>query len=228
MNRSLTGRNVGLAGGVCVILGTALLIAYRPTAIPAGVSEPLTRGIELLGTRRIVLLTGGLLALAGGLGLAVWNRRDTAVGRDTTAVETAVRDVSITGERLTAAYNASGHTHSAEAPVETALRETLVELHTQQRRTDEAVQHVETGDWTTDAIAAATVTTTNATNFPLWYRLYEWLYPTHAYRYRIRRTVRVIETHCAASLTDSSPAAQQQGWFDQLRGRLQTDDRGDN
>lgn len=228
MRQSLTARNIVLAGSVCLTVGFALVIGYRPAALPATVTDPLTQGTEMLGDRRIVLITGGVLALVGLLGLGLWNSRDADTELDTTSVETPIRDVSVTGERLTTAFEETAHTGSAETPIEDALRQTLVALYTQDKQKQEAIQHVDAGDWTSDTVAAATLTTTNAADFPLWYRLYEWLYPSHAYNYRIRRTLRVVETRCADETTGFSPAAQQQSWLDQLRGRLQTDNGGDS
>jgi len=228
MKQTRTARSIALVGSVSLTVGFALLIGYRPSALPASVTEPLTQGTETLGDRRIVLLTGGLLALIGLVGFGLWNGRDTDTKLDTTSVETPTRDVSITGERLTTAFEQTAHAHSAETPIEDALRQTLIALYTQDKQKQDAIRYVDRGDWTTDAVAAATLTTTNAADFPLWYRLYEWLYPTHAYEYRMQRTVRVVETHCAEATTGFSPAANQQSWIDTLRSRLQTDDGGDS
>ena len=228
MSQTPTARSIALVGSVSLTVGFALLIGYRPSALPTSVTEPLTQGTETLGDRRIVLLTGGLLALIGLVGFGIWNGRDADTGLDTMSVETPTRDVSITGERLTTAFEQTAHAHSAETPIEDALRQTLIALYTQDKQKQDAVRYVDGGDWTTDAVAAATLTTTNAADFPLWYRLYEWLYPTHAYGYRIRRTLRVVETQCAEATTGFAPVTTQQSWIDKLRGRLQTDTGGDS
>ena len=113
-------------------------------------------------------------------------------------------------------------------PTHIARRPPSIVLYTQDKQKQDAIRYVDGGDWTTDAVAAATLTTTNAADFPLWYRLYEWLYPTHAYDYRIRRTLRVVETQCAEATTGFAPVTTQQSWIDKLRGRLQTDTGGDS
>jgi len=228
MRQALTARNIALAGSVCLTVGFALLIGYRPSALPASVIEPLTQGTETLGDRRIVLLTGGLLALIGLVGFGYWNGRDADIGVDTKSVEAPTRNVSITGERLTTAFESTDNTHSKETPIEDALRQTLIALYTQDKQKQDAIRYVDSGEWTTDAVAAATLTTTNAADFPLWYRFYEWLYPTHAYDYRIRRTLRVVETHCAEATTGFTPTPNQQSWIGSLRGRLQRDAGGDS
>ena len=224
MRQTPTARNIALAGSVSLTVGFGLLIGYRPSALPDSVAEPLTQGTEVLGDRRIVLLTGGLLALIGLVGVGFWNGRDT----DTMSVETPTRDVSITGERLTTAFEQTAHTHSAETPIEDAMRQTLITLYTQNRQKQDAVNYVDGGDWTADAVAAATLTTTNAADFPLWYRFYEWLYPPRAYDYRIRRTLGVVETHCAEATTEFRPADSRRSWIHNLRDRLQRDTGGDS
>jgi len=228
MSQTPTARSIALVGSVSLTVGFALLIGYRPSALPDSLTEPLTQGTEALGDRRIVLLTGGLLAVIGLVGFGFWNGRDADTGFDTTSVETPTRDVSITGERLTTAFEQTANAHSAETPIEDALRQTLIALYTQDKQKQDAIRYVDGGDWTTDAVAAATLTTTNAADFPLWYRLYEWLYPTHAYDYRIQRTLQVVETHCAEATTEFTPAANQRSWADKLRDRLQTDTGGDS
>ena len=119
MSQTPTARSIALVGSVSLTVGFALLIGYRPSALPASVTEPLTQGTEALGDRRIVLLTGGLLAVIGLVGFGFWNGRDTDTGFDTTSVETPTRDVSITGERLTTAFEQTANAHSAETPSRT-------------------------------------------------------------------------------------------------------------
>jgi len=62
MSQTPTARSIALVGSVSLTVGFALLIGYRPSALPDSLTEPLTQGTEALGDRRIVLLTGGLLA----------------------------------------------------------------------------------------------------------------------------------------------------------------------
>ena len=219
MNRSRLARSLLILVITGAVLGFAVVVGYRPELLPPSVATPLDRLTTLFDVRTTILAAGGLLACLGLLASWVWR-----TGADTTAlsdvsVETPDREVDVTGEELTAAFDhLQERPSAADQPVADALRGTLVDHYSREFADHErAAAHVDDGEWTDDRVAAATLTATDAVDFPLLYRLYAWLYPGHAYSYRIRHTLGVVEDTCAAELTRFSPPDRPRGRLGRLR-----------
>ena len=228
MTRHITARNVLLLISISVTLGFAVVIGYSPELLPSKVTQPIEQFFMSLGQRVTILATGGLLALLGLVASWYW-RSPGAIGSFAErSVKTPSRDVQVTGSSMTNHYEKQpGDPEAFENPIPSSLRETLITLYRQEHEESDAESYVDTGKWTTDRIAAATLTATNAVDFPLWYRLYNWLYPDHAYRYRIRRTLQAVEATCAAELTQFSPPDQTHSRLQRLREIISTEREAD-
>ena len=228
MSRYLTARNVILLSGISVTLGFAVVIGYRPELLPPAVTRPVEDILASVGQRVTILATGGLLALIGLAAAWAWGSPGATGPFAEEAVGEPSRDVEVTGAKMTERYEQQGA--AAEPfgdPIPASLRDTLVRLYRGDLDAGDAESYVDAGEWTTDRVAAATLTETNAVSFPLWYRLYNWLYPDHAYRYRIRRTVRAVEATCAAELTHFSPPDRAGGRLQRLRTLFRTEGEAD-
>lgn len=225
----LSVRNLLVFLTVVPTLGFALVVGYRPDLLPPEVAAQLDQLIGIFGMRTIILAAGGLLACIGLLGSWVWRTNDlTAVLSDVSA-ETPDREVAVTGTALTTEFEFKRDgMYRSEQSIEDSLRATLVDLYGREFDDRErAESYVDDGEWTDDQVAAATLTATDAVDFPLIYRLYAWLYPAHAYSYRTRRTLRAVEDICAADLTQYSPPERSRGRLGQLRALVGSDSGGD-
>ncbi|ERH02315.1 MAG: hypothetical protein J07HN6_01883 [Halonotius sp. J07HN6] len=228
MTRYLTARNVILLCTISVTLGFAVVIGYRPELLPPGVTQPVEQMLASVGQRVTILATGGLLALIGLAAAWVWGSPGATGAFAEETVGEPSRDVDVTGASMTKRYEQQqAGTEPFGDPVPASLRDTLVRLYRHNFDEGDAESHVDAGEWTTDRVAAATLTETNAVSFPLWYRLYNWLYPDHAYRYRIRRAVRAVEATCAAELTHFSPPNRARGRLQRIRTLVRTESEAD-
>lgn len=229
MSRYLTVRNLFVGCSVVLTLGFAVVAGYRPDHLPPSVGTYLDQLTGLFGLEVIVIAVGGILACIGLLGSWVW-RPPTETGALSDASVTAPdREVAVTGAALTSEfeYKRDGF-YRSERSIEDSLRRVVVETYSHQfDDPDRAVGYVDNGAWTDDTVAAATLTTTDAVDFSLAYRLYAWLYPTHAYTYRIQRTLRAVETTCSVELTQFSPPARTRGRLGRLRALFGSESGGD-
>lgn len=225
MSRVFSIRNLVIFFTAVPILGFAVVVAYRPELLPPSVRlqlDQLTGGVEV---RMIILVAGGILICIGVLGSWTWRTTDATSVLSEMSPEAPDREVTITGAALTTEFERNQKGYYTESSLEASLRAALVDLYSHELDSDRAESFVDSGEWTEDRVAAATLTATDAVDFPLIYRLYAWLYPDHAYSYRIRRTLRVVENTCSAELTAYTPPERSQGrlgrlqaWFDSGSG----------
>lgn len=192
---------------VVIALGTllcALLVSYTPERLPETVQDPIQTVTERFSTRLLLLVAG---AVAGVYALvASWVRRTTDVSHPfpETEPDTVTRDIDVTGAGLTAEFDRR-RTGLSDSPyirnesIKSELRTVLLSLYTRKLESrDAAREHIDTGDWTDDAYAAAFLTDSTAVDYPLLHRLYAWLYPGPAYETRVQRALRAVETAYAA------------------------------
>ena len=228
MSRFVTARGVVLFVAISLTLGFALVIGYSPELLPPRVTRPIEQVVASLGQRVTILATGGLLALVGLVAAWVWGSSGATGPFAAESVAEPSRDVTVTGESMTTHYEQwPASAQPFEDPIPSSLRGTLIGLYRQTDREGDAEAFVDAGEWTTDRVAAATLTETNAVSFPLWYRLYDWLYPEHAYRYRTQRTVRAVESTCAAELTDFTPPAKARSRLQRILALFRTQTAGE-
>ena len=219
MNRGRLLRTLLVLVVTGAVLGFAVVVGYRPELLPPSVATQLDRLTRVFDVRTTILAAGGLLACFGLLALWVWRTTDrTAVLADVSA-ETPDREVAVTGGPLTSEFEYKREGRPvAEQSIEEALRTALVDHYSHEfTNRERAASHVDDGEWTDNRVAAATLTATGAADFPLIYRLYAWLYPGHAYSYRIQHTLGVVEETLAAELTGFSPPDRTRGRLGRLR-----------
>lgn len=224
MNRGRLVRALLLVVVTGGILGFAVVVGYRPELLPPSVAVPLDQLTTMFDVRTAILAAGGLLTCLGLLASWAWRTTAETTALSDVSVETPERDVEVTGEALTAAFDhLQDRPAVADRPVEDALRSTLFDHYSREFADRErAESYVDDGEWTDDRVAAATLTATDAVDFPLLYRLYAWLYPGHAYAYRIQHTLGVVEDTCAAELTRFSPPDRPRGRLGWLRARFES------
>lgn len=203
-----------------LIAGPATLV-YATDLLPPPVVQTLNE-FTRTDPQTALLFTGAAVGIIGLLSLWVWraeSRSEQLADRDT---EEPDRGGAIAGEYLTEAFERrrTGAGVSAvrdDGPLSEALHDVLIDVCTHKRGTCEAAeQYIEEGDWTADRYAAAFVTTSDAINYPLYFRLFAWLYPGEAYEYRAKRALREVETVCEMELSGYEAPDRSTGW----RGRL--------
>ena len=229
MSRYLSVRSLLVVLGVGPTLGFALVVGYEPELLPAAVSTGVDQLTGVVGMRTAILAAGGLLACLGLLGLWTWRTTDRTAVLSRLSPERPDREVAVTGGPLTAEFETrrAGQYHP-EQSLEPSLRAALADLYGREfDDSDRAESYVDDGEWTDDRVAAATLTATESVDFPLVYRLYAWLYPDHAYSYRIQRTLRAVEEACGAELTAYAPPDRNGGRLGQLRALFDSDSGGD-
>jgi len=178
----------------------------------------LDRLTEAVGVRTAILATGAVLACIGLLGSWAWRTNDQTAVLSELSPEQPDREVDVTGEGLTAVFESVRDGRSGSEAVENSLRTVTVDLYGHKfDDREQAEQYVDSGEWTNDQVAAATLTATNSVDFPLLYRVYAWLYPDHAYNYRTQRTLRAVEDTYAIELTAYNQPERRLGRFGQLR-----------
>jgi len=224
MNRGRLVRSLLLLVVTGTILGFAVVVGYRPELLPPSVATPLDKLTTIVDVRTAILVAGGLLACIGLLASWAWRTNDRTAVLSEVAVESPDREVAVTGAALTREFeSARDGQYRSEGEIEDSLRATLVDLYGREFDDSErAASYVDDGEWTDDRVAAATLTATDAVDFPLLYRLYAWLYPDHAYSYRTQRTLRAVEDTCAAALTGYSPPERSRGRLGQLRALFES------
>lgn len=219
MNRRRLLRTLLILVVTGAILGFAVVVGYRPELLPPSVATQLDRLTEVFDVRTTILGAGGLLACLGLLASWVWRTTDRTAALADMAVETPDREVNVTGGPLTSEFEYKREGRPvAEQSIEEALRTALVDHYNHEfADRKRAANYVDNGEWTDDRVAAATLTATGGADFPITYRLYAWLYPGHAYSYRIQHTLGVVEDTCASELTQFSPPDRTQGQLGRLR-----------
>ena len=218
MNRRRLLRTLLLVAISGVVLGFAAVVGYHPELLPPEVAMQLDRLTEAVGVRTAILAAGGILACIGLLGSWTWRTNDRTAVLSKLSPEQPDREVDVTGEALTAAFETARDGKSgSEGALTESLRAALVDLYECEFNDREAAaEYVDDGEWTDDQVAAATLTATDSVDFPLLYRLYAWLYPDHAYRYRTQRALRAVEDACEVDLTAYSPPERTRGRLGQL------------
>jgi len=224
MNRSRLVRGLLLVVVTGTLLAFAVVVGYRPDLLPPSVATPVARLPTMFDVRTTILAVGGLLACIGLLGSWVWRTNDRTAVLSEVAVETPDREVAVTGAALTREFESTRDGRSgSEGSIEDSLRATLVDLYGREFDDPErAASYVDDGEWTDDRVAAATLTATDAVDFPLVFRLYAWLYPDHADSYRTQRALRAVEDTCAAELTGYSPPERSRGRLGRLRALFES------
>ncbi|MFW6320726.1 MAG: DUF7269 family protein [Halohasta sp.] len=219
MNRGRLFRTLLLLAVTGAILGFAAVVGYRPELLPPAVDTQVERLTDLVDVRTAILAAGGLLAAIGLLSAWIWRTPDRTAALADVSAETPDREVDVTGEALTSEFEHKREgRYPAAKSVQEALRAALVDHYSHEFADRErAESHVDDGEWTDDRVAAATLTATGAVDFPLIHRLYAWLYPGHAYSYRIQHTLGVVEDTCAAELTRFDPPERTRGRLGRLR-----------
>jgi len=229
MSRRLSARNVVVFGGV-LLVGFAAVVGYRPALLPPAVITPLEELTGNLSPRLTVLGVGVVLGMIGLGGSWVWRTKNRTTTLSDLSAEVPDHNVAMTGDQLTQQfdYERNGRYTPTEGAVEDALRGVLVRIY--RREFDDEAQaqrYVDDGTWTNDRVAAATFTTTESVDFPPLYRVYAWLYPTHAYAYRIRRSLRAVEDASSEQLSAYSPTERSTSRWSRLRAILVSDTEGD-
>jgi len=225
VSRLVSARNAVLFVGVAVTLGFAVAVGYSPDLLPAAVTRPIESVVASLGQRTAVLAAGGLLGLLGIVAAWVWGVSQPTGAFAERSVAEPSREVSVIGDSLTGRYEERPAADGPfEDPITSSLRGTLIQLYREAHEDTDAEAYVDSGEWTTDRVAAATLT--DAVAFPLWYRLYDWLYPDHAYRYRIRRALRAVEAASATELTGFTPPDRTRSRLERVRALFRADDEG--
>lgn len=222
MSRLVSARNAVLFVAVAVTLGFAIAVGYSPDLLPLSVTRPVESVLASLGQRTAVLATGGLLGLLGVVAAWVWgSSQPTGAFADRSVAEPS-REVSVIGDSMTGRYDQRPtDSDTLEDPITSSLRGTLIQLYQEAHEDTDAETYVDSGEWTTDRVAAAALTDTVA--FPLWYRLYDWLYPDQAYRYRIRRALRAVESASATELTGFTPPERTRSRLERVRALFRSD-----
>ncbi|MFQ3475100.1 hypothetical protein HKK80_02410 [Halonotius sp. F2-221B] len=223
MSRLVSARTVVLFVAVAVTLGFAVAVGYSPDLLPASVIRPIESFVTSLGQRTAVLAAGGLLGLLGVVAAWVWGASQPTGAFAERSVAEPSREVSVIGDSMTGRYDQRAtDPDPLEDPITSSLRGTLIQLYQEAHEDSDAETYVDSGEWTTDRVAAATLT--DAVAFPLWYRLYDWLYPDHAYRYRIRRALRAVEAASATELTGFAPPERTRSRLERVRGLFRSDE----
>lgn len=217
-----------LVAAAVVTLGGASLLAYRPAVIPAPVTE-FTRTIAAnIDVRQTVLLAGGAVGLYAFV--SSWLRRAPrqSEGFVDHEPERPARDVEIVGSDLDAVF-ARRRTASSvaaireEGPIHEQLRTVLLEsLERDVGERDRAQDIVDAGEWTDDRYAAVFLSTADTIDYPLYHRLYAWLYPGPAFAKRVNRTLRAIEARYSEWYSSYEPPTHENTRRERLQRILST------
>lgn len=166
-------RSFVVAGTAAVFAGAAFVFGVDTGLVAVDTSVPLA----------------GVLAVFGLLCVAVWHTATAAPVRPPLSEREVERvaDTPVLGETLTDAVEA-GAADTVAAKL-TDIVTTTLSIRT---GADEATcgRAIETGSWTTDQVAAATV---SDKQFPLRHRVYSGLFPRRALEQRVERTASAVE-----------------------------------
>lgn len=230
MGRELSVRNVVGVVSVGLLISFAVIVGYRPALLPPAVATPIEVLTSVLPTRLTIIGVGVVVGLIGVLGSWVWRTRNRTTALSDHSAEVPDHDVAVAGECLTQQFEHkhNGRYISHDESVEDELRVVLLSVYRQQfDDRKRARSYVDDGSWTDDQVAAATLTATKSVDFPPLYRLYAWLYPEHAYAYRIRRSLRAVEDTCSEQLSTYTPTERPTSRKDRLRSLLSSATDGD-
>ena len=194
--RRWVNRFVLLAGMAALFVAAVLLV--RPAAVG--------QLVDTAAVDRRLSGTAGIVAVVGGILLA------TTVGIWKGATATTRADAGPIRGGENAAVDSDGSAVPFDAAIETAieaddedrradvrarLRSAAVEtIAARGGRDDPAVrEEVLTGEWTDDVVVGAFLGDERAADYPLRWRLYDWLYPDRAFREAVERTLTAIESY---------------------------------
>ena len=194
--RRWVNRSVLLAGVAALFVAAVLLV--RP--------ETVDQFVDTAAVDRRLSGTAGIVAVVGGILLAI------AVGVWKGATATTRADAGPIRGGESAAVDSDGSAVPFDAAIETAveagdedrragvrarLRSAAVEtIATRSGRRESAVREkVRTGEWTDDVVVGAFLGDERAADYPLRWRLYDWLYPDRAFREAVERTLTAIESY---------------------------------
>lgn len=219
MSRSWLTIGLGLLAGVLLVVAVALTVS--PAIVPSDIIAIIDTIDETTSQRAVVIVVAGTISMFA-LWRVFWSGAadvDEELVPTTTGVESATGsansagtpngssesvDVSIVGEGFT---NTVGFTLDGlergrdpdSADVVRKLRETLQDIETAHGYDSEAVsEHIRSGDWTDDRIAAAFLASNGNVSVPRWRRIYAWLFPARSFERRLERTLDAIEAREAA------------------------------
>jgi hypothetical protein len=196
-------------------------LVYVPERIPPAVLRTV-REATSVDARTVLPFVGAAIAVVGLLSLWVWraeSRSERLADRDS---ENADREAVIAGQSLTAVFDQrrTGTGVNAvrdDGPLTNRLRDVLVDVYTHTRGGKAAAErHVDEGRWTTDRYAAAFVTADDTPDYPIYFRLFAWLYPGKAYEYRATRALGEVEAVCETELLRYEAPDRSEGWREQL------------
>lgn len=219
-----TGSRVSraLLGGLGPLLvAFAVAFVYVPTVVPPAIRQSARQFVAGTDVRRLLLLVGAAIAVYGLLSSWLSRAPERSEWLADRSPELPEQSVTVSGAEVTAAFHerrddGSGSTDD-DGPLKEALRDTLVAVYARERGDeDAATRYVDGGHWTDDRYACAFVTATDAVDYPLYHRLFAWLYPGRAYEYRVRRALRAVESVCARHAVDFEPPDREMT----ARGRL--------
>lgn len=202
-------------------IGFSLVVVHSPESLPEPVLET-ADDLADLDQRLLLTMLGAGIAIVGLLSLWTWRARDRSDRLGSLQVEAADRDADIAGSKLTEQFlldrsRLRTHPLEDEGTISETLRAVLLELYAVELGSQEAaIQHVDAGEWTQDRYAAAFVTASEAVDYPVYFRLLGWLYPTEAYEYRARRALRTVERSAEQLLTDYEAPAHPVTWRSRL------------
>lgn len=210
--------------GALVSIAFSALVVYAPNVLPPPVASAV-REATRVDPQTALVFVGAAVGVVGLVSLWVWRAGSQSERLASRTTEEPERDARIAGEELTAAFEQRRAKTSRDVgatrddgPLSDALREVLVEAYVHERGGREAAaNYVDEGGWTTDRYAAAFVTAGDAIDYPLYFRLFAWLYPGEAYEYRANRALRAVEDACETSFLDYEAPERATGWRARLR-----------
>ena len=186
-----------LLAGVAALFVAAVLLA-RPTMVGQFV-DTAAADRRLSGTAGIVAVVGGIL-LATTVG--IWKGM-TATTRTDAGPIRGGENVAVDSDGSAVPFDAAIETaieandENRRADIRARLRSAAVEtIATRSGRDESAVREVVlTGGWTDDVVVGAFLGDERAADYPLRWRLYDWLYPDRAFREAVERTLTAIESY---------------------------------
>lgn len=228
ITNKLNTQNAVLIVGVGLLLGFAVIAGYRPDLLPRAFATPLREAIQSSGGATILLVIGGILLVIAIVGSWLWRAESGPSMESAEAVETTSRNVPVSGDSVTQQFiHQRTNPEDATTPIEDTLRATVADLYAQSKSQQEATRYIDSGDWTAHQVAAASLTTTEAVDFPLWFRIFAWVSPGYAYSYRMQVTLQAVETAFAEKVPTFTAPEHPETRIGQARTVFSSDERGE-